>query len=160
MRTISDAVLRDAKALRETIIQMGRRKSLRDPIFATCEALELTPPQFHTLLWLGHDGALPMGELSRRIGISEKTMTGVVDRLERKQYVQRLRDEADRRVVRVKLTRKGAGAWKRLDAQIEERITFILALLDEGDRKDLLRIFGNLFQRVSALQSAQDKEVA
>lgn len=160
MRTIPDPVLADARALRQTLIDIGRRRSLRDPIFATCEALELTPPQFHSLLWLGHDGPLAMRELARLLGISDKTVTGVVDRLERRGYVQRLRDAADRRVIRVKLTRKGVATWKKLDAQIEAGITLVLGLLSAEDRRDLMRIFTNLGERVGQMRDAKLKAVA
>ena len=88
MRTIE----RDARAVRERLIVLARRRSLRDPVAASCDALGLTAPQIHALLWLGHDGPLTMGELARRISVTEKTVTGIVDRLERDGFLHRERD--------------------------------------------------------------------
>jgi DNA-binding MarR family transcriptional regulator len=121
-----------------------RHRSLRDPISATCAELELSAPQVHTLLALGHEGPLPMGDLARRVAVTEKTITGLVDRLERDMLVQRLRDGADRRVVRVKLTARGARLARRLDAEVLQKLTRLMGLLDADDRRDLFRIISKL----------------
>ena len=50
---------------------------------------------------------LTLGELSEKMGLSASTITGLVDRLERDNYVRRMRDGADRRVVRIFFTSEG-----------------------------------------------------
>lgn len=45
-----------------------------------------------------------VGELSRALDLSNSTVSGIIDRLERNQIVERKRDDADRRVVRVSLS--------------------------------------------------------
>jgi DNA-binding MarR family transcriptional regulator len=126
------------------LVEVMRHRSLRDPISATCAELELSAPQVHTLLALGHEGPLPMGDLARRVAVTEKTITGLVDRLERDMLVQRLRDGADRRVVRVKLTARGARLARRLDAEVLQKLTRLMGLLDADDRRDLFRIISKL----------------
>jgi DNA-binding MarR family transcriptional regulator len=140
----------EARRLRELMVGIGRRGTLRDPISATCEAMQLTPAQIHALLWLGYDGALTMGELARRIGTTEKTVTGVVDRLEREGRLHRERDASDRRVVRVLLTRKGAEAYRRIDGHVNDKVAGLLAVLDAPDRRALVRILEKLNQRLAA----------
>lgn len=59
------------------------------------------------------DGPLSAGQLSERSGLSPAAMTALIDRLERKGYVRRVRDRADRRRIFVELTesaRETAGA--------------------------------------------------
>jgi DNA-binding MarR family transcriptional regulator len=126
------------------LVELMRRRSLRDPIAATCAELELSSPQVHALLALGHEGPLTRGELARRAAVTEKTTTGLVDRLERDGLVQRLRDEADRRVVRVRPTLHGTRLARRLDAEMLEKLTWLMGRLDPGDRRDLFRIIGKL----------------
>lgn len=145
----------DAERLRELLLALGRRRPLRDPISTTMEEMELTPPQLHALLWLGSDGPLTMGDLARRGGITEKTITGVVDRLERLGLAERVRGSADRRVVRARLTRKGGNTYRRLDDQMKEKLRRILARLDAADRRDLFRILGNLFASLAAESSKE-----
>ena len=53
------------------------------------------------ILWLSEHGPVGGAELARRLGISTAATTVLVDRLERAGYVERVRDTADRRRVRV-----------------------------------------------------------
>ncbi|MFN7135523.1 MAG: MarR family winged helix-turn-helix transcriptional regulator, partial [Myxococcales bacterium] len=87
-----------------------------------------------------------VGELSRRVGVTDKTCTGLVDRLEEKGFVERVRDDEDRRVVRVRLTTRGTGTFAELDAEVFRKFTGFLALLGEDDRQSLFRILENLLQ--------------
>jgi DNA-binding MarR family transcriptional regulator len=138
----------DAARLQQLLFALGRRRSLRDPIAGICEALQCTPPQIHALLWLGQDGMLTMGELARRLGVTEKTVTGVVDRLEREGHVQRERIILDRRVVRCRLTEPGQKTFQRLDCLLHEAMGQMLGMLDGGDRKALFRILEKLVRRL------------
>jgi DNA-binding MarR family transcriptional regulator len=149
MRNIS-GVEDEAHHLMELLAALGRRSSLRDPLVQLTESLELTPPQVHTLAWLGRDGALSMGELARRVGITEKTITGIVDRLERAEYVQRERESSDRRVVQVRLTPRGRETADRIQEQAQAGLGSFLALLEAEDRTALLRVFEKLVARLSA----------
>lgn len=150
------ALRRQARALRERIVALARGGSLRDPVSATCADHDLTPPQTHALLWLGHDGALTMGELARRVAVTEKTITGIVDRLERDGHLARERDAADRRVVRVRLTPAGAALYRVIDGDVEDGVAGLLGLLGPGDRAALLRIVEKLAERLSATTPAKD----
>src|SRR5512138_3377188 len=150
MRTIE----RDARALRERLIVLARRRSLRDPVAASCEALGLTAPQTHALLWLGHDGPLTMGELARRVAVTEKTVTGIVDRLERDGFLRRERDAADRRVVRARATGRGAAVSRDIEDGLHEKLVRVLALLDARDRRALVGILERLTERLAAPAAA------
>jgi DNA-binding MarR family transcriptional regulator len=140
----------DATRFQQLLQVLGRRRSLRDPIASTCEELQFTPPQVHALLWLGHDGTLTMGELARRLGVTEKTVTGVVDRLEREGHVQRERIILDRRVVRCRLTEQGQKTFQKLDRYVHEAIGQMLGMLDGSDRKALFRILEKLARRLES----------
>lgn len=149
MRNIS-MVDDEARRLMELLTALGRRNSLRDPLAHLVESLEFTPPQLHSVIWLGVDGPLSMGELARRVGVTEKTITGIIDRLEREDYVQRERDPSDRRVVHVRLTPRGQETAEQLQAQAHDRFRTFLSLLDAEDRTALLRVFEKLVDRLGS----------
>ncbi|MCP3059395.1 MarR family transcriptional regulator [Myxococcus sp. K38C18041901] len=144
----------DVLRLQHLLLAMGRRRSLRDPIAATCEQLQFTAPQVHALLWLGQDGALTMGELARRLGVTEKTVTGLVDRLEREGHLVRERTAEDRRVVRCRLTADGLQTYQRLERFVMQGMGQLLHILDAGDRKALFRILEKLLRRMDTLGAA------
>jgi DNA-binding MarR family transcriptional regulator len=160
MRTISPAtrpaLLREVRALRERLVALSRGGSLRDPVSASCAGHDLTPPQIHAIVWLGHDGPLTMGELARRVSVTEKTITGIVDRLERDRLLGRERDPADRRVVRVRLTLRGAAIYRRIDRDIEDRMARLLGLLAPADRAALARIVDHLTAALAAAHPARE----
>ncbi|HEX9728854.1 MAG TPA: MarR family transcriptional regulator [Gemmatimonadales bacterium] len=72
----------------------------------------LTGPQLLLLREIG-DGEMSVGLLAKAVSLSQATVTGVLDRLERQELVTRRRGAADRRQVLVRVTGKG----QRLAAQ-------------------------------------------
>lgn len=134
----------DARRLHGLLVGLMRRRSLRDPLAASCAELDLSAPQVHVLLALGHEGSLAMGDLARRVAVTEKTITGLVDRLERDGLVERRRDGADRRVIQVAPTARGAALAGRLDDEVLQALTRLLRRLDAADRGDLFRIISKL----------------
>ncbi len=68
----------------------------------------LTYPQYLVLLVLWQDGERTMGEIANRLALPPGGVTPIVERLEAAELVVRRRDEDDRRVVHVGLTKSGA----------------------------------------------------
>src|SRR6185295_10622944 len=139
------ANIRDVERLKDLLLELGRRRPLRDPLSSKAE-LELAGPQLHIIVWLGHDGPLTMGELARRLGVSQKGVTGLADRLGEHGYCEREADDRDRRVVRLRLTGKGQEYFKVAQVRMEEKLGFLLGVLSPADREALFRIIS----RVSA----------
>ncbi|TFB24963.1 MarR family transcriptional regulator [Filobacillus milosensis] len=67
----------------------------------------ITPPQFVALQWLRDSGDLTIGELSKKMYLAFSTTTDLVDRMEKNELIERVRDPKDRRVVRIHLLEKG-----------------------------------------------------
>lgn len=65
----------------------------------------ITVPQWLVIRCL-KENKQTMSDISRVVGLSNSTVTGIVDRLERNGYVARTRDQEDRRVVWVYRTEK------------------------------------------------------
>lgn len=151
----SDSTLfrREARRLVDLILALGRQSCLRDPMSSTAEAMQFTHSQAHTLMWLGFDGPLTMGEIARRGGVTEKTVTGVIDRLERDGWLQRERDAEDRRVIRVRLTPKGIKTFRHLRGRMYSHMERLLALLDANDRRDVFRIIGKIGDRFGEIMN-------
>lgn len=68
--------------------------------------LSLNPADLRCLDWLG-EGRMSAGDLSTATGLSSAATTSMIDRLERKGFVRRVRSEADRRKVLVEMTEAG-----------------------------------------------------
>ncbi len=68
---------------------------------------DLTPAQFDVIATLGNTNGLSMGEIGEKTLITKGTLTGVIDRLIKKQLVIREVPEDNRRNVIVQLTHQG-----------------------------------------------------
>ena len=67
----------------------------------------ITPPQFIALQWLFEVGDMTIGELSSKMYLACSTTTDLVDRMEKNELVMRVKDDKDRRVVRIHLLDEG-----------------------------------------------------
>jgi DNA-binding MarR family transcriptional regulator len=95
-----------------------------------------------TLRRSGPPYRLTAGELSRRCRVTAGATTQRVLRLERDGYVERVRDERDRRTVHVALTPGGSAKLDDVFAAVMAADEEILAWLPVADRRDLERILG------------------
>ncbi|OPJ63081.1 MarR family winged helix-turn-helix transcriptional regulator [Clostridium oryzae] len=68
--------------------------------------LNLTAPQGMILGVLSHYGEMKISDLSKKMGLSNSTVSGIVDRLENEELIKRSRSQADRRVIYVSVTDK------------------------------------------------------
>ncbi|MBN2106607.1 MAG: MarR family transcriptional regulator [Deltaproteobacteria bacterium] len=65
---------------------------------------EITPPQFEVLVTLWVEDGVVLSELGRRLSRDGPTITGIIDRMEKKKLLVRKRSLRDRRVIQVYLT--------------------------------------------------------
>lgn len=70
-------------------------------------SLGLTPPQFDVIAALGDAGSMHCGALGEATLITKGTLTGILDRLEQKGWIQREASPTDRRSILVRLTTEG-----------------------------------------------------
>jgi DNA-binding MarR family transcriptional regulator len=73
----------------------------------------ITGPQLGALRFVSLTPGISMRELSEKLYLHVSTMTGIVDRLVKKGYVQRERSKEDRRVVRLSITATGRRVIKK-----------------------------------------------
>lgn len=86
----------------------------------------ITSPQFVALQWLLEEGDLTIGELSNKISLAFSTTTDLVDRMERNELVERVRDSKDRRVVRIHVLEKGESIIEEVIQKRQEYLGEVL----------------------------------
>lgn len=109
----------------------------------------LTMPQLMVLRILTQKDGMKISELSNKMNLANSTVSGIIDRLEKLEFVNRIRSEEDKRVVYVELSKKSKNLYddfnnlsneyleKNLKDTQEEQITNILTGLKI--LRDLLR---------------------
>jgi DNA-binding MarR family transcriptional regulator len=111
MRTTSPDVDAPARlrALQSVVADIGRTAgTLRCAGSGRLVELGISMTHFHVLTLLRHHDAMPMGRLAEILDVSMSSATGIIDRMEERGLVERMRVPDDRRVVLVRLTATGA----------------------------------------------------
>jgi DNA-binding MarR family transcriptional regulator len=120
------------------------------------ERFGTTLPRFDLMAQLERfeDGLL-LGELSRRMMVSNGNVTGLAERLAESGLIERNTLEADRRAVRVRLTKKGREAFGEMARAHADWIAELFAGLNENEQMALWQRLGRL--KTSALAQTRKK---
>lgn len=102
------------------------------------QCYRLTGPQLVLLKEIGRGEPLTLGELAKRSSLSNATVTGVIDRLERRGLVIRIRGPRDRRQVLVEITSAGRAALDAAPPLLQEKFMRELQNLEKWEQAQLL----------------------
>jgi len=102
----------------------------------------LSVSQFRTLETLYNQGPLCQKDISGHVVKSTGNITTVIDGLEEKSLVRRVRNKNDRRRYNIELTPEGKKLVKKLLPQKAKRIKRVMGKMSTKDLEQLERIFG------------------
>ncbi|WP_224365541.1 MarR family winged helix-turn-helix transcriptional regulator [Hyalangium versicolor] len=141
-----------AALLIQKVMDFKRTLSERkDPMVELDKQWDISSTQHNVIVWLGYDGPLQTGELSRRAQIHDKSITGVVDRLEKRGLIQRERSPEDRRTVIVTLTDEGRKLYAEIYEIMEGGLGWIIQSMDEQEETMAFQIVERLLRAVNNL---------
>jgi len=98
---------------------------------------DVTPVQYGILacLW-ENDGQAP-SQIAGSLNLDSSTITGLLDRMENKGFLQRKPDPQDRRALRVVLTEAGQKLRLPLEKAVDECNLLVMEQLAEAEQKEL-----------------------
>lgn len=127
------------------LIEAGIRKRL-------AEHFDTTLPRFDLLAQLERaPKGMTLGDLSRRMMVTNGNVTGLVERLVQSGHIKRFSLPNDRRVQIVKLTAKGQVNFNRIATAHEDWIAELFALLSPKDIDGLIQSLGKLKESVKSV---------
>jgi DNA-binding MarR family transcriptional regulator len=119
-----------------TLIEREVRGRLR-------EQFDVTLPRFDLMAQLDRaGGGMTLGELSRRMMVTNGNVTGLAERLEEEGIVSRRRAANDRRSHLVRLTEKGRRQFRKMAKAHEQWIADLFSGLSKRDVEQLLNLLG------------------
>jgi DNA-binding MarR family transcriptional regulator len=116
----------------------------------------LTGPQLLVLQALGRHTRMSAGDLAREVNLSQGTMTSILDRLEKRSLILRLRSETDRRKIHVTLTGEGEKQLAAAPTLLQERFIERFQQLKDWEQTQILASV----QRLAEMMDAQDLDAA
>jgi DNA-binding MarR family transcriptional regulator len=127
------------------------RKQLRSLHFERLGEAEDRMFLFRILATLNRSDAPPtMGELSAQLGIPLSSATRTADNLVRAKLAERCPDPADRRIVRLCLTRNGRQFIELWRSFLKQRIGRVLDHFTGSEQQQLLHLAGKLIDSLEA----------
>jgi len=106
--------------------------------------LGISMTQLHVMHLLERHGEMAMSRLAEMLDVSVSNATGLIDRVEERGYVERIRVPSDRRIVLVRITANGRAVLDEVEAVREEILERILDELDPAQLSRLAAAMGDL----------------
>ena len=101
---------------------------------------------FRIFIILERSGTPPtMGELSAELGIPLSSATRIMDGLVNGNFIERIPDESDRRVVRVQMTTNGREIYQAAMEFNKQRVIHMLSKFTPEEQTQLLHLMNKLF---------------
>lgn len=92
----------------------GLARMMRTVLEVRLQETGLSPTTWTVIMALGEEDGLSQTDLSKRTFLDNATITRALDQLTELSYIERHRDDTDRRVQLVVLTRKGNNAYQKV----------------------------------------------
>jgi DNA-binding MarR family transcriptional regulator len=120
------------------------------------DACGLTGPQVVVLREAAHLSGASVSALARAVSLSQPTVSGILERLEKRGLVRRERSDEDRRSVFVSVTPEGARILREAPSLLQDRFRTELERLEKWERTQILATL----QRVAGMMDADSIDAA
>lgn len=123
---------------------------LWDRVLATTN---LTLPQYAILHQLASGGAVSMTEVGGKLHITKPAVTGLVDRLEKRQFLKRVPHPKDRRIFLLQIQPRGEKMVRRARSQVLSLFLKTLSQFSSAEQKTMSRFYASLSKTMDAVLS-------
>ncbi|MEH7255171.1 MarR family winged helix-turn-helix transcriptional regulator [Neobacillus niacini] len=101
-------------------------------ITTLCDHHGITTLQGRILIEIQHHGSHTIGSLAKRLNIAGTNVSTMCKKLESKGFIERVREEADERVVKVALSTEGIHVVEEMNQELVEKI--LVGIKGESDQ--------------------------
>ena len=141
------AIIADFRASMAELKCIGSERLVRQGISMT---------QLHVMHLLDHHGEMPMSRLAEMLDVSLSNGTGLIDRVEERGFVERIRVPSDRRMVMVRLTPAGRQMLDEIETIREQILRRVLDKLDTRQLTGVATAMADLRDAVEATFTGTD----
>jgi DNA-binding MarR family transcriptional regulator len=152
MLSMNEPSQQDFQQLEQAFFQMKRRMDLE---WTKENDIGINAMQARILIRLFEDGPQKASAVAEQLCITAGAVTGIADKLIEMEYLERVRDLDDRRVVYLVLTDKGRELVQRLKVRRAQISEMMFAGMTLSDVQELTRLF---HQIIANMDGAKGKE--
>lgn len=105
---------------------------------------DVTSSQLMVIFLLSQSDKATMGELAQMLDLTPRAITGIIDGLTKKKYVQRSQDAHDHRISWISLSPTGKAFLKLARPDISTKLGSLLSVLTRKEQVELVRLIEKL----------------
>lgn len=133
------------KTLNDILVKLfNDLMEIEEKCLITGEFLNISNNDMHVIEAIGIEEAKSMSQVAKMMNVTTGTLTKTIDGLVEKKYVERNRNDKDKRVVRISLTEIGIRAYEHHGRFHQNMINDIKENLNEEETKILIETLGKL----------------
>ncbi len=143
--------------LARAMVAYGRALAVADPIrlqFWDDRGLTMTQLRLMYLLYRRDEQTIT--ELAEQMHVRKPTITGLTDRLIKHKLIRRLDDPADRRVVRITLTKEGRRVLGEIEVAGNAYLGRIFGSLGDAKVEEFVRLMKEFSRSAEAVQQSSE----
>jgi DNA-binding MarR family transcriptional regulator len=111
---------------------------------------QVSMSQLHVLWLLQHQGSMTMSRIAELLGVSLSNATGIIDRMETNELIERVRVPDDRRLVVVQPAAAGRKALVEIESHKRNAMRSVIRRLSPAERPVVLQALRSLRRALSA----------
>lgn len=119
--------------------------------------LEVTPTQYMLLSLASRRGGLSSADLARRFRVTPQSMNETIVALERKELIIRTEDPEHRKILRIRLSAKGAKLLKRCDRRVDQYEQDLFATLNSAEHASLRVLLSKILSQFAQSAAPADE---
>ncbi|CDQ21517.1 MarR family transcriptional regulator, 2-MHQ and catechol-resistance regulon repressor [Halobacillus karajensis] len=131
-------------SLKLFVVLTKAQRTIADLVKDDIQRYELNPTEFGVLELLYHQGDQPLQKIGEKILLASGSITYVVDKLEKKEYLKRVPCPNDRRITFASITDKGRELLNDIFPDHWKQIEAIMDGLSEEEKKDAIELLKKL----------------
>jgi DNA-binding MarR family transcriptional regulator len=139
-------ILNEEQKIFESIFNLIR--TLRTKNSHEEKSTKLSLLQAHTLIFIKERQPIAMHDLAHCFQITKPTATSIINVLTKSKYVGRINDKIDRRVTKVKLTKKGEDFIAKEMHKKNSKVSKLLSYLTQEEKGNLMQILKKINNRL------------
>lgn len=131
---------RENTSIKFMIVLNKMMASLQHRMMPHFKDLGLHETEFFVLFALDANGPMTIQEIGGKIDMTSGTMTYVIDKLEKKNHIKRVRCQEDRRRIYIELTEEGIEYWNDIIVKHMKQMETSFSHMNDEDMLQLIEL--------------------
>ncbi|MBO1004693.1 MarR family winged helix-turn-helix transcriptional regulator [Pseudogracilibacillus auburnensis] len=138
MVSLDNQTKEEQLSLKLFVVLSRSLESVKKQVVKDIKSYGLNLTEFGVMEYLYHKGEQPIQIIGKKVLLASSSITYVVDKLEEKQFIERIACPKDRRVIYGRLTEKGSNLMDEIFPKHEQAMATIFSSLTNEEKEQAI----------------------